>query len=150
MKERAKRAGTRREEDESERRSLQVIIIQNMLHSVIKTALALFFSSSTPSLFLPVSIISVLQTKLEQTEAELRSLSKEFQGLRNSLAQRDTSVLQLQSTITTLTQKLTTAHRKEVRHLFGDQRAKNNIWIDNYKAELENVACKCLIWYLLK
>lgn len=54
-----------------------------------------------------------LQTKLEQTEGELRSLSKEFQGLRNSLAQRDTSVLQLQSTITTLTQKLTTAHRKE-------------------------------------
>lgn len=57
-----------------------------------------------------------LQTKLEQTEAELRSLSKEFQGLRNSLAQRDTSVLQLQSTITTLTQKLTTAHRKETEN----------------------------------
>lgn len=54
-----------------------------------------------------------LQTKLEQTESELRSLSKEFQGLRNSLAQRDTSVLQLQNTITTLTQKLATAHRKE-------------------------------------
>ncbi|XP_041656074.1 calcium-binding and coiled-coil domain-containing protein 1 [Cheilinus undulatus] len=54
-----------------------------------------------------------LQTKLEQTESELKSLSKEFQGLRTSLAQRDTSVLQLQSTITTLTQKLTTAHRKE-------------------------------------
>ncbi|XP_030278523.1 calcium-binding and coiled-coil domain-containing protein 1 isoform X1 [Sparus aurata] len=54
-----------------------------------------------------------MQTKLEQSEGELRSLSKEFQGLRNSLAQRDTSVLQLQSTITTLTQKLTTAHRKE-------------------------------------
>uniref|UniRef100_A0A667YK90 Calcium binding and coiled-coil domain 1a n=1 Tax=Myripristis murdjan TaxID=586833 RepID=A0A667YK90_9TELE len=54
-----------------------------------------------------------LQTKLEQTEAELRSLSKEFHGLRSSLAQRDTSVLQLQNTITTLTQKLTTAHRKE-------------------------------------
>ncbi|XP_078144657.1 calcium-binding and coiled-coil domain-containing protein 1 [Centroberyx gerrardi] len=54
-----------------------------------------------------------LQTKLEQTEGELRSLSKEFQGLRSSLAQRDTSVLQLQNTITTLTQKLTTAHRKE-------------------------------------
>ncbi|KAM4610322.1 calcium-binding and coiled-coil domain-containing protein 1 isoform 2-T2 [Polymixia lowei] len=54
-----------------------------------------------------------LQTKLEQTEGELRSLSKEFQGLRSSLAQRDTSVLQLQNTITTLTQKLTTAHRRE-------------------------------------
>ncbi|XP_075898013.1 calcium-binding and coiled-coil domain-containing protein 1 [Nelusetta ayraudi] len=54
-----------------------------------------------------------LQAKLGQTEAELRSLSKEFQGLRSSLAQRDTSVLQLQSTISTLTQKLTTAHRKE-------------------------------------
>lgn len=54
-----------------------------------------------------------LQSKLDQTEAELRSLSKEFQVLRNSLAQRDTSVLQLQNTITTLTQKLTTAHRKE-------------------------------------
>ncbi|XP_026187666.1 calcium-binding and coiled-coil domain-containing protein 1 isoform X2 [Mastacembelus armatus] len=54
-----------------------------------------------------------LQTKLEQTEGELRSLSKEFQVLRNALAQRDTSVLQLQNTITTLTQKLTTAHRKE-------------------------------------
>lgn len=75
MKERAKRAGALRKEEESERKSLQM--------------------------------------KLEQTEAELRSLSKEFQGLRNSLAQRDTSVLQLQNTITTLTQKLTTAHRKE-------------------------------------
>ncbi|KAG7519078.1 hypothetical protein JOB18_000827 [Solea senegalensis] len=75
LKERAKRAGTQRKEEESERKSLQ--------------------------------------TKLEQTEGELRSLSKEFQGLRTSLAQRDTSVLQLQNTITTLTQKLTTAHRKE-------------------------------------
>ncbi|XP_040008107.1 calcium-binding and coiled-coil domain-containing protein 1 [Xiphias gladius] len=75
MKERAKRAGAQRKEEESERKSLQ--------------------------------------TKLEQTEGELRSLSKEFQGLRNSLAQRDTSVIQLQNTITTLTQKLTTAHRKE-------------------------------------
>ncbi|KAK0156014.1 Calcium-binding and coiled-coil domain-containing protein 1 [Merluccius polli] len=54
-----------------------------------------------------------LQTKLEQTEAELRTLAKEFQGLRSSLAQRDTSVLQLQNTISTLTHKLTTAHRKE-------------------------------------
>uniref|UniRef100_A0A3P8RZN6 Calcium binding and coiled-coil domain 1a n=1 Tax=Amphiprion percula TaxID=161767 RepID=A0A3P8RZN6_AMPPE len=75
MKERAKRAGALRKEEENERKSLQ--------------------------------------TKLEQTEGELKSLSKEFQGLRNSLAQRDTSVLQLQNTITTLTQKLTTAHRKE-------------------------------------
>ncbi|XP_054641325.1 calcium-binding and coiled-coil domain-containing protein 1 [Dunckerocampus dactyliophorus] len=55
----------------------------------------------------------ILQTMLEQTESDLRSLSKEFQGLRNSLAQRDTCVLQLQNTINTLTQKLTTAHRKE-------------------------------------
>ncbi|KAM7411894.1 hypothetical protein PAMA_021730 [Pampus argenteus] len=75
MKERAKRAGAQRKEEESERKTLQ--------------------------------------KKLEQTESELRSLTKEFQGLRNSLAQRDTSVLQLQNTITTLTQKLTTAHRKE-------------------------------------
>ncbi|KAF1390477.1 hypothetical protein PFLUV_G00058480 [Perca fluviatilis] len=78
MKERAKRAGAQRKEDECERKSLQ--------------------------------------TKLEQTEGELRSLSKEFQGLRNSLAQRDTSVLQLQNSITTLTQKLTTAHRKEAEN----------------------------------
>ncbi|XP_077429498.1 calcium-binding and coiled-coil domain-containing protein 1 isoform X2 [Vanacampus margaritifer] len=55
----------------------------------------------------------ILQTKLEQTEGDLRSFSKEFHDLRNSLAQRDTSVLQLQNTISTLTQKLTTAHRKE-------------------------------------
>lgn len=78
MKERAKRAGAQKKEEESERKSLQ--------------------------------------TKLEQTECELRSLSKEFQGLRNSLAQRDTSVLQLQNSITTLTQKLTTAHRKEAEN----------------------------------
>ncbi|XP_029291555.1 calcium-binding and coiled-coil domain-containing protein 1 isoform X1 [Cottoperca gobio] len=78
MKERAKRAGAQRKEEDSERKSLQ--------------------------------------TKLEQTEGELRSLSKEFQVLRNSLAQRDTSVLQLQNSITTLTQKLTTAHRKEAEH----------------------------------
>ncbi|KAM6929867.1 calcium-binding and coiled-coil domain-containing protein 1 isoform 1-T1 [Lycodopsis pacificus] len=78
MKERAKRAGAQRKEEESDRKSLQ--------------------------------------TKLEQTESELRSLSKEFQFLRNSLAQRDTSVLQLQNSITTLTQKLTTAHRKEAEN----------------------------------
>ncbi|XP_034393056.1 calcium-binding and coiled-coil domain-containing protein 1 [Cyclopterus lumpus] len=78
MKERARRAGTQRKEEESDRKSLQ--------------------------------------TKLEQTEGELRSLSKEFQFLRNSLAQRDTSVLQLQNSITTLTQKLTTAHRKEAEN----------------------------------
>lgn len=78
MKERAKRAGAQRKEEESERKSLQ--------------------------------------SKLEQTEGELRSLSKEFQGLRNSLAQRDTSVLQLQNSITTLTQKLTAAYRKEAEN----------------------------------
>ncbi|XP_037333820.2 calcium-binding and coiled-coil domain-containing protein 1 [Pungitius pungitius] len=77
MKERAKRAGAQRKEEENDRKSLQ--------------------------------------TKLEQTEGELRSLSKEFQVLRNSLAQRDTSVLQLQNSITTLTQKLTAAHRKEAQ-----------------------------------
>ncbi|XP_068454405.1 calcium-binding and coiled-coil domain-containing protein 1 [Clinocottus analis] len=78
MKERVKRAGTQKKEEESDR--------------------------------------NTLQTKLEQTEGELRSLSKEFQVLRNSLAQRDTSVLQLQNSITTLTQKLTTAHRKEAEN----------------------------------
>uniref|UniRef100_A0A3P9IMG9 Calcium binding and coiled-coil domain 1a n=1 Tax=Oryzias latipes TaxID=8090 RepID=A0A3P9IMG9_ORYLA len=78
IKERTKRANALKNEEESERTSLQV--------------------------------------KLEQTEAELRSLSKEFQGLRNSLAQRDTSVLQLQNTITTLTQKLTIAQRKETEN----------------------------------
>ncbi|KAK7884291.1 hypothetical protein WMY93_027414 [Mugilogobius chulae] len=75
VKERARRAGVQKKEEESERINLQV--------------------------------------KLEQTEVELRSLSKEFQTLRNSLAQRDTSILQLQNTISTLTQKLTVAHRKE-------------------------------------
>lgn len=54
-----------------------------------------------------------LKGKLEQTEADLRSLSGEFQGLRSSLAQRDTHALQLKDTITTLTHKLNTAHRKE-------------------------------------
>ncbi|XP_011475415.1 calcium-binding and coiled-coil domain-containing protein 1 [Oryzias latipes] len=78
IKERTKRANALKNEEESERTSLQV--------------------------------------KFEQTEAELRSLSKEFQGLRNSLAQRDTSVLQLQNTITTLTQKLTIAQRKETEN----------------------------------
>ncbi|XP_028850190.1 calcium-binding and coiled-coil domain-containing protein 1 [Denticeps clupeoides] len=54
-----------------------------------------------------------LKAKLEQTEAELRSLSAEFQSLRSSLAQRDTHAVQLRDTITTLTHKLNTAHRKE-------------------------------------
>lgn len=75
IKERARRVGAQKKEEESERINLQM--------------------------------------KLEKAEAELRSLSKEFQGLRNSLAQRDTSILQLQNTISTLTQKLSTAHRKE-------------------------------------
>ncbi|KAM9507138.1 calcium-binding and coiled-coil domain-containing protein 1 [Salvelinus alpinus] len=55
----------------------------------------------------------VLQLKLEQTEGELRSLSAEFQGLRSSLAQRDTHALQLRDTITTLTYRLSMAQRKE-------------------------------------
>lgn len=106
MKERAKRAGAQRKEEESERSALQVMITGRdplLLPSVV--------------LLLFMQFHSVSQSKLEQTEADLRSLSKEFQGLRTSLAQRDTSVLQLQSTITTLTQKLTAAHRKEVRNL---------------------------------
>nr|XP_029506261.1 calcium-binding and coiled-coil domain-containing protein 1-like [Oncorhynchus nerka] len=55
----------------------------------------------------------VLQLKLEQNEGELRSLSAEFQGLRSSLAQRDTHALQLRDTITTLTHRLNMAQRKE-------------------------------------
>lgn len=51
---------------------------------------------------------------MEQTEKELHSLSAEFQSLRSSLAQRDTHALQLRDTITTLTHKLNSAHRKEV------------------------------------
>ncbi|XP_051516992.1 calcium-binding and coiled-coil domain-containing protein 1-like isoform X1 [Myxocyprinus asiaticus] len=54
-----------------------------------------------------------LKLKMEQTEKELHSLSAEFQSLRNSLAQRDTHALQLRDTITTLTHKLNSAHRKE-------------------------------------
>ncbi|XP_051516995.1 calcium-binding and coiled-coil domain-containing protein 1-like isoform X2 [Myxocyprinus asiaticus] len=55
-----------------------------------------------------------LKLKMEQTEKELHSLSAEFQSLRNSLAQRDTHALQLRDTITTLTHKLNSAHRKEM------------------------------------
>ncbi|TSL61220.1 Calcium-binding and coiled-coil domain-containing protein 1 [Bagarius yarrelli] len=56
---------------------------------------------------------SKMALKLEQTEKELHSLSTEFQSLRSSLAQRDTHALQLRDTITTLTLKLNSAHRKE-------------------------------------
>src|SRR4029434_8067016 len=68
------------------------------------------------SLYVFDGCLLLLQVKLEQTEAELRSLSAEFQGLRSSLAQRDTHALQLRDTICSLTTKTTTAHRKEVRH----------------------------------
>ncbi|XP_051948219.1 calcium-binding and coiled-coil domain-containing protein 1-like [Xyrauchen texanus] len=54
-----------------------------------------------------------LKLKMEQTEKELHGLSAEFQSLRSSLAQRDTHALQLQDTISTLTHKLKSAHRKE-------------------------------------
>ncbi|XP_012991957.4 calcium-binding and coiled-coil domain-containing protein 1 isoform X2 [Esox lucius] len=54
-----------------------------------------------------------LQLKLEQAEVELRSLSAEFQGLRSSLAERDTHALLLRDHITTLTHRLNTAQRKE-------------------------------------
>ncbi|KAI7794574.1 calcium-binding and coiled-coil domain-containing protein 1 [Triplophysa rosa] len=54
-----------------------------------------------------------LKLKMERTEKELHSLSSEFQSLRSSLAQRDTHALQLGDTITTLTHKLNSAHRKE-------------------------------------
>lgn len=113
MKERAKRAGAWRKDEESERKHLQVFALQNVPCITIKLLFSL--SPAPPPVSPAVSLSLASQTKLEQTEGELRSLSKEFQSLRNSLAQRDTSVLQLQSTITTLTQKLTTAHRKEVR-----------------------------------
>lgn len=54
-----------------------------------------------------------LKIKMEQTEKELHSLSAEFPSLRSTLAQRDTHVLQLRDTISTLTHKLNSAHRKE-------------------------------------
>lgn len=44
MKERAKRAGAQRKEEENERKSLQVIIIQNTLYIIIKhVSVVLFF-----------------------------------------------------------------------------------------------------------
>lgn len=112
MKERARRAGALRKEEEEERKNVQAS----------ETSSSRYHDGSAVSCVFIPDLSSVVpapshQAKLEQTEAELRSLSKEFQGLRSSLAQRDTSVLQLQSTISTLTQKLTTAHRKEVRLL---------------------------------
>src|SRR4029434_10592509 len=60
------------------------------------------------SLYVFDGCLLLLQVKLEQTEAELRSLSAEFQGLRSSLAQRDTHALQLRDTICTLTHTLYT------------------------------------------
>lgn len=111
MKERARKAGAMRKEEEEERKSLQVR--NTPLATPRRPLVSCVFISWVPS----VPSAPLRQAKLGQTEAELRSLSKEFQGLRSSLAQRDTSVLQLQSTISTLTQKLTTAHRKEVRPL---------------------------------
>lgn len=123
IKERAKRAGAQRKEEEGDRKSLQVILIQTEQYISVKSVSRWLFSH-TPHSLSPSCVVSLSQSKLEQTEGELRSLSKEFQVLRNSLAQRDTSVLQLQNSITTLTQKLTAAHRKEVRHRFGNQRRR--------------------------
>lgn len=60
MKERAKRAGAQRKEEESERKSLQVIIIQNMLYVIIKPVSPSFFSSISPSHFPSVSFIYCL------------------------------------------------------------------------------------------
>ncbi|XP_036389426.1 calcium-binding and coiled-coil domain-containing protein 1 [Megalops cyprinoides] len=57
-----------------------------------------------------------LQCKLEQTEEELRGLSAEFQSLRSCLAQRDTHILQLKDSITTLTHRLNAAQRKEAEN----------------------------------
>ncbi|XP_062397207.1 calcium-binding and coiled-coil domain-containing protein 1 [Sardina pilchardus] len=91
-----------------------------------------------------------LKAKLEQTEVELRGLSAEFQGLRSSLAQRDTHALQLRDTITTLTHKLNTAHRKEAEseaalgelrslqeHVRSSERAAEDL-----RAELSALAAK--------
>ncbi|KAL4655556.1 calcium-binding and coiled-coil domain-containing protein 1-like [Arapaima gigas] len=55
-----------------------------------------------------------LQSKLAEMEGELRSLAADYQDLRASLAQRDTQVLQLRHSITTLTHRLNTAQGKEV------------------------------------
>ncbi|KAL2104261.1 hypothetical protein ACEWY4_001129 [Coilia grayii] len=91
-----------------------------------------------------------LKAKLEQTETELRGLSAEFQGLRSSLAQRDTHILQLKDTITTLTHKLSNAHRKEaeseaalgeLRSLQERLRASERV-AEELRAELSTMAVK--------
>uniref|UniRef100_A0A9J8B7H8 Calcium binding and coiled-coil domain 1a n=1 Tax=Cyprinus carpio carpio TaxID=630221 RepID=A0A9J8B7H8_CYPCA len=78
-----------------------------------------------------------LKIKMEQTENELHSLSAEFQSLRSSLAQRDTHALQLRDTITTLTHKLNSAHRKE---------AANEVALNELRSVQErlNVSERCV------
>lgn len=55
------------------------------------------------------------QAQLEQSEADLRTLGSEFQELRGLLAQRDTQVVQLRATISTLSGQLQAGQGKEVR-----------------------------------
>ncbi|KTF76588.1 hypothetical protein cypCar_00024811 [Cyprinus carpio] len=78
-----------------------------------------------------------IKIKMEQTENELHSLSAEFQSLRSSLAQRDTHALQLRDTITTLTHKLNSAHRKE---------AANEVALNELRSVQErlNVSERCV------
>lgn len=72
MKERAKRAGAQRKEEDGERRSLQVIIIQNILYVIIKPVSSLFFSF-TSLLFL-----------LDQAGTDRGGTPKSVQGVSGS------------------------------------------------------------------
>ncbi|XP_062871224.1 calcium-binding and coiled-coil domain-containing protein 1 [Trichomycterus rosablanca] len=91
-----------------------------------------------------------LKLKLEQTEKELHSLSTEFQSLRSSLAQRDTHALQLRDTITTLSHKLNSAHRKEAANeaalaeLRGVQEQLNasESCVETLKAEIREMSAQ--------
>ncbi|XP_048838833.1 calcium-binding and coiled-coil domain-containing protein 1 isoform X3 [Brienomyrus brachyistius] len=92
-----------------------------------------------------------LKAQLEQSEADLRTLGREFQELRSLLAQRDTQVLQLRGTISTLSGKLQVAQGKEeeceaalkeLQELQG-RLATSEGAAEGLKAELTAIAARC-------
>lgn len=83
MKDRAKRAGAQRKEEESERKSLQVLISQNLLYIIIKPLSLTVFSPSSPTFFPPsVQFLDQVGTDRKWTQKSVKGVprSEELPG----------------------------------------------------------------------
>lgn len=146
MKERAKRAGAQRKEEDGERRSLQVIIIQNILYVMIKPVSSLFFSF-TSLLFL-----------LDQAGTDRGGTPKSVQGVSGSEEFTGPERHKCSAAPKHHHHPYTETHHcpqergetfLRIQDKEGIKGESRIIYRSKIKAALESVTCKCLIQYVL-